>query len=304
MRVLIYGAGIIGQIYAGRLREAGHNVTVLARRRTLEALAHDGIALVNKGKSCRVHVEVTDHVGPGSSFDLTLVTVRRDQLDEILPALADLQASSVVLMQNNSLGLTNVGDIVGRDRVLFGFPGVGGYRKDDGVIEYIEIPQQPTTLGRDQGREKIAGEVFKSAGFPVRTTTDIVGWLKTHAVFIAAMGAAINSCGGDALALAADRERVAVMIRSVGEGFHALTSKKVVVSPLPLRVIFTIVPRAFAIRYWQGQLRGAVGTVALAPHFRTTKDTELAAIYRDVQKMVAGTVPTPYLDKLLSTAQL
>jgi hypothetical protein len=67
-------------------------------------------------------------------------------------------------------------------------------------------------------------------------------------------------------------------------------------------MIFTIVPPMLAVRYWQGQLRGTVGTVALAPHSRMTEDTELPVLYRDVQKMVEGTVPTPHLDKLLSAA--
>jgi 2-dehydropantoate 2-reductase len=36
MRILIYGAGVIGQICAARLHQAGHDVTVLARYRTLD----------------------------------------------------------------------------------------------------------------------------------------------------------------------------------------------------------------------------------------------------------------------------
>ena len=303
MRVLIYGAGVIGQIYAGRLHEAGHEVTVLARGQTLDKLAHYGIALASGGTSCLSRVTVTGHVGANSSFDLALVTVRSDQVEEILPALAGLRASSVVMMQNNALGQAGLGDITGSGRVTLGFPGVGGYRNDDGIIEYIEIPQQPTTLGRSHGREKAAEAVFRSAGFAVTTTADMDGWLKTHAVFIAGVGAAISTCGGDAVTLAADRSSVSTMIRSVGEGFRALASQGVTVTPRPLKMIFTVVPGIFAVRYWQGQLRGTVGTVALAPHLRVSKDTELAAIYRDVQKMIDGTVPTPHLDRLLAEAQ-
>jgi 2-dehydropantoate 2-reductase len=39
MKILIYGADVIGQIYAARLHEVGHDVTVLPRHRTLETLA-------------------------------------------------------------------------------------------------------------------------------------------------------------------------------------------------------------------------------------------------------------------------
>jgi 2-dehydropantoate 2-reductase len=344
MKILIYGAGVIGQIYAARLHEAGHDVTVFARHQTCQTLTRNGITLVNeapvkgtpvkgtpvkgtpvkgtpvkgtpvkgtpvKGTPVKgtpvspVRVDVTGHLGPDRSFGLVLVTVRRDQVNEILPALTGVQASNVVMMQNNSLDLPRVADVVGRDRTFFGFPGVGGYRRDDGAISYIDIPQQPTTLGQRGGQEEMVAEVFKSAGFAVATTADIEGWLKTHGVFIAAMCASINSCGGDALTLAADRERVVTMIRAAGEGFRALASQGVAVQPRPLKVIFTVVPRVFAVRYWQGQLRGTVGTVSLAPHSRMTKDTELPVLYRDVQKMLDGTIPTPHLDKLLSAALL
>jgi len=96
---------------------------------------------------------------------------------------------------------------------------------------------------------------------------------------------------------------VARMIRAAGEGFRALASQGVAVQPRALKMIFTTVPRVIAVRYWQGQLRGTLGTVALAPHSRMTKDTELPVLYRDVQKMVAGMAPTPHLDKLLTLAQ-
>ncbi len=307
MRILVYGAGVIGQIYAARLHEAGHDVTVFGRHQTRETLTRDGITLVNAAPAhaapaSPVRVDVIGQLAADRSFDLVLVTVRRDQVDEIMPELARAQASHVVMMQNNSLELARMADIIGRDRTLFGFPGVGGYRRDDGAITYIEIPQQPTTLGRQAGREDIVAGVFRSAGFPVATTADMDGWLKTHGVFIAAICTSINSCGGGAVELAADRQRVATMIKAAGEGFRALSSQGVAVQPRPLRMIFTVVPRLFAVPYWQGQLRGVVGTVALAPHAKASHDTELPVLYRDVQKMIQGTVRTPHLDKLLSAA--
>ena len=60
-----------------------------------------------------------------------------------------------------------------------------------------------------------------------------------------------------------------------------------------------VVPRFIAVRYWQKQLRGPIGTVAIAPHMRATRGTELPVLRADVRHLVAGHGPTPHLDLLL-----
>jgi hypothetical protein len=127
----------------------------------------------------------------------------------------------------------------------------------------------------------------------------MAAWLATHAVFITAVGAAVMAAGGDSVALAADRTRVADMVAAVAEGFHALSRQHIAVTPTPLRLIFTVVPRFIAVRYWQKQLRGPTGTVGIAPHMRATRYTELTALIADVRPLLAGHGPTPRLDKLL-----
>jgi hypothetical protein len=117
-------------------------------------------------------------------------------------------------------------------------------------------------------------------------------------------GTSVSACYTTRACYSLHTQRVATMIRAAGEGFRALASQGVAVQPRALKMIFTIVPRVIAIWYWQGQLRGTLGTVALAPHSGMTKNTELPILYRDVQKMVAGMAPTPHLDKLLALAQL
>lgn len=42
-KILIYGAGVIGSIYAARLSEYGYNVTVLARGKRLSELRKNGL---------------------------------------------------------------------------------------------------------------------------------------------------------------------------------------------------------------------------------------------------------------------
>ena len=43
MRILIFGAGVIGSLYGALLAEAGYDVSVYARGRRLESLTRDGL---------------------------------------------------------------------------------------------------------------------------------------------------------------------------------------------------------------------------------------------------------------------
>ena len=43
MRILIYGAGVIGSLYAALLAEAGYDTNIYARGKRLEALRNNGL---------------------------------------------------------------------------------------------------------------------------------------------------------------------------------------------------------------------------------------------------------------------
>lgn len=299
MKVLIYGAGVIGQIYGGRLAEGGHSVTLLARGDRARSLAEHGVTLRKDGELRHWRPQLVTEVPADTTFDVVLVTVRRDQVAQVAPQLAQVAADHVVLMLNQGIDLEELRCWTGPERTLFCFPGVGGYHSAEATVTYIEIPQQKTTVERRAGREQPVVELLRTAGFPVAVSDSMAAWMATHAVFATTVGAAILAAGGDSAALAADRGRVADMVAAVGEGFRALSRQGIPVTPTPLRLIFTVVPRFVAVRYWQRQLRGPVGTVAIAPHMRATGYTELPALGADVRRLVAGHGPTPLLDQLL-----
>ena len=106
MRILVVGAGVIGSVYAGRLLEAGHSVTLCARGPRLAELRERGLVLEDASTRRRVHYEVTAVATPDSSMpcDVVLVAVRRDQMVSTLPLLACVQAE--VVFFGNAVGLT------------------------------------------------------------------------------------------------------------------------------------------------------------------------------------------------------
>ena len=124
--MLFYGAGVIGSLYALRLQEAGHEVSIVARGRRLADLRRHGIVLEEAGTGHRTaaRVGVVQQLDPGDAYDLIVVAVRKNQLPPILPELArNLRTPDVLFMLNNAAGPEEAARMLGRGRLLLGFPG-------------------------------------------------------------------------------------------------------------------------------------------------------------------------------------
>lgn len=288
-KVAVIGAGVIGQVYAGRLAAAGHNVWLLARGQALQRLAYGGVCLCRAdGAVLRPAVTVVGAAAEIPAIDVAYLAVRGEQVAQALPLLAAVDASAVVTLANLGAQAADTVHRIGPERAVLGFPGVGGVWSDAGV-QYHEIPQQATMVGAVGGRHGVVAEDLARAGFAVATEPDPVSWLATHAVFIVAVGAAIIAAGGSE-ALGRERARTADMVFSVRDGFAALARAGVAVRPMALRTIFSVVPSVFSVPYWQRQLRGPLGRLALAPHVLATRDSEFPFLVRQA-RMLVGHAP-------------
>src|SRR5450759_5887052 len=80
LKFLVYGAGVIGSVYAAYLWEAGFDVTLLARGQRAEALHKNGIVLENAATGQRTvsRVPVSEHLAPTDIYDVAIIAVRMD----------------------------------------------------------------------------------------------------------------------------------------------------------------------------------------------------------------------------------
>lgn len=191
---------------------------------------------------------------------------------------------------------------LGAERIVLGFPGVGGTREGTRV-RYVRIRQQPTTLGEGDGRltarvRRLAARL-EQAGFPTAFSHGMDNWLKTHAAFISCVTAALVHEAGDSVRLGQNCASVAQMVSAIREGFAALRSLGVRVTPFNLQVIFRWMPRWFAVRYWQGALQTDIGTLAIAPHANAARK-EMGQVAREILVFLEPSlVPVPTLRRLL-----
>ncbi|MFD7521973.1 ketopantoate reductase family protein [Paenibacillus chitinolyticus] len=185
-RILIFGAGVIGSMYAIKLIEAGFDVTLFARSHRFKSLRENGLQYKEKGTVKSIQVNVINTLENDDVYDFIFVTVRYDRSESALLALKDNQSKNIVTMTNNSIGFSSWLDIVG-DRLLPAFPGFGGQIKD-GVL-HARFPPKiivATAFGEINGvvteRIENLSKLFKTAKLPYVVNFFFMTWLRTKMV--------------------------------------------------------------------------------------------------------------------------
>lgn len=281
-QISVLGSGVVGSSYGALLARAGHDVRLVARGARAEQLKDGGL---------RVHLD-DDHVhlNPHVSTDLDqapcevlIVAVRGDQFRQVLDDVAACSAD-VVLVFANPLDLRQEAeDRIGAERVVWCFSGIGG-EIVDGVVLAHRVRQQPTVVQMGAPRSGRAADLLTSVDARLRREPDMVAWLDTHAVFIAAMAAVILQ--GDTASMRARLRSARRLVAAMREGFAELEARGTVVTPGNLRAIFGRVPAPIAAWYWARQLSRPMVTVSMAPHVRATRDTEQGAVARHALALV------------------
>lgn len=236
-------------------------------------------------------------------YDLIFVCVRLDQLDSIKNSLAaNTNCKTIFFMLNNPLGTQTLEMDFPDKKIILGFPGVGGIRKEN-QINYVQIGAQKTTIGDYNGNiseiTRKVKEIFEKTGLPVALEEEMRAWLVIHSVFIASASAAIALGNGDSKQLGQNKKSVRNMVESIREGFKACRSLGFPIIPKNLKMIFLIMPKWFSVFYWSRAMKGKIGTLTIAPHANTARD-EMQLLAQDVLRITGkSTFKTPALNKLL-----
>lgn len=225
MRFAVIGAGGIGGYFGGRLAQAGHEVSFVARGAHLEAIREHGLQISSVDGDVTVRPEaVTSDPADIGPVDIVLLGVKTWQVPAAAESLRPLLGpdTGVVTAQNGVEAPEQVAAVVGQSAVL---PGIAK------VFAYIEVPGRighgggpgSLTIGEwdNSGSERVARlrEALLGAGIESPAPEDIWGELWAKALFVGpfgALGAALDSTIGQLRSKPSARALYADAMREVG----------------------------------------------------------------------------------------
>ena len=307
MDILVYGAGVIGSVYAARLKAAGHNVSLLARGQRAASLRTYGIQLEDAltGRRTTTRVSIVEQLAPTDIYDVVLVTVRLDKLASILPILAaNRQIPTLLFLLSNPAGMRQF-EQLDPQRVVSGFPAVGGVREGD-LVRSITSRQMPTMLGEADGRVtprlRQLAALFKQAGFTVKLSPDMQMWLKTHALMDISLLAAVLMAGKKSALLARSRRNVVMLVQAMREGLLALRALGTPLTPFSLTLLFLRLPSFLTVILMQSLLRTRLSSLGIDAHFGDDIDNiaELRQMAQEIKEQLRSSpLATPTLNRLI-----
>lgn len=305
MRILIYGAGVIGSIFAGKLVASGEDVTVLARGKRLEELRQNGVMLTTTGKNCEIiSVRVIEHLALDDLYDYIIVVMQRTQVDSVLPILSQNRSPNIVFVVNTSAGYDKWVQAVGGERLMLGFPSAGGERIGGKVNYFVGKGLmrlfQTTTFGEYSGKktERVDRLIntFRHAGIPSVFCDDMDAWQKTHIAMVTSIGNALYQYDCDNYRLAGSYDSMCLMVYGIKEGFSILN--KLGIKTKPKKLWYMKLPVWMIAGVFKLIMGTKLAETVLAKHCIVAKP-EMLYLQAEFDSLIAQShLKTPAIDRL------
>ena len=204
MRILVYGAGVLGcELAHVLLQNKKNDVTLLARGEWKERIDQKGLVIRQwaQRKTTVDRVRTIDVLAPEDFYDLVFVVLQAGQLPDVLPVLKANRSPYFVFVGNDPHA-KQVLEAMQRpaDKVAFGFQNTAGRRERDRVVSVhtgvgMTVGGATAPLsGTFRIRLKTA---FDGTKYKLTFYSDMDEWLKCHIAFILPVCYVCYACNGD-----------------------------------------------------------------------------------------------------------
>ena len=283
MKILMFGAGVLGCNLARNLFRAGKDVTLLARGSWADEIRQNGLRIKDKF-SPRLSVSripVVTELKPEDQYDVIFVVVRYTQIDSILDALRANGTKNIVFVGNNVRAEALAASLPEKN-VLFAFALSAGHRESDRVAS---IDLKKITIGQLRGapsNEPLIGRIFEGTKYKAVYQPNMGDYLLCHAAFVIPAAFACYKTDGNLKKLKGNTAYLSRMIDANIEGYRAIRNAGHEILPKEDADFEGAAYRKTCLRFFKLMCATSLGKICASDHAMNAVG-EMSALNRDLK---------------------
>lgn len=229
MKILIYGAGVLGGYLAHSLVQSGNDVSILARGKRYDQLKNNGLVIRHyfQRKTTIDRVNVVNCLEEDDFYDIIFVVMKYNQFSSVLPILAKNISKNVVFIGNNADPQSMQSYLEDSSKyeknIAFGFQISAGRREDSGIVVSIH-GSGDLIIGELHGNEVLKPTILKAFNNKYKVTyhKDIDSWLKSHFALILGINSIQYINNDDFKKISKDNKQLNLTIDATDEALKVL----------------------------------------------------------------------------------
>ena len=283
MKILVFGAGVLGCNLANNLFCAGKDVTLLARGTWAEEIRRNGLRIKNT-LSRRMTVSpipVTAELSSEEPYDVIFVAVRYTQIETILETLRASRAKTVIFVGNN-VRASETAALLPEKNVLFAFTSAAGHRESN-YVDSVDL--RKITVGPLRGapsQERSIQEIFAGTKYKVTYEPNMEDYLLCHAAFVLPAVFACYKSNGNLKKLKKDNAYLNRLIDANIEGYRTIQNAGHEILPDADKEFESAAYRKTCFRFFKLMCATALGKICASDHAMNAVD-EMSALNRDMK---------------------
>ena len=284
MRILVFGAGVLGCNLARNLFRAGKDVALLARGNWAEEIKKNGLRIKDKFSS-RVsvsHIPVVTELKSEDLYDAIFVVMRYTQIEAILDTLRENRTKNIIFVGNN-VRARAVADLLPDKNVMFAFASSAGHREPDRVAS---VDLKKITIGQLLGalsNEELIGQIFENTKYKVTYEPNMEDYLLCHAAFVLPAAFACYKTDGNLKKLKGNTAYLSRMIDANIEGYRAIKNAGHEILPKDDENFEGEAYRKTYMKFFKLICATSLGKICVSDHAMNAVD-EMSALNRDLKK--------------------
>ena len=284
MKILVYGAGVLGCNLARNLFRAGKDVTLLARGNWAAEIKQNGLRVKDKfsPRTSVSRIPVVTRLAPDAQYDVIFVVLRYTQLDSALDTLRENQTKNIVFVGNNVRPRALVAALPGKN-VLFAFALSAGHRESDRVVS---IDLKRITVGQLSGaasHAELIGEIFRGTKYKVVYEPNMEDYLLCHAAFVMPAAFACYKTDGNLKKLRGNTTYLNRLIDANIEGYRAIKNAGHEILPKADADFESKKYRKTCLQFFKLMCATSLGKLCASDHAMNAID-EMSALNRDIKR--------------------